>query len=269
VEWPGLPKLVDECAQRWGLELGSPYEGGVGGWVAPATQVDGTPVVLKVQFPHREAEHEADALRVWDGNGAVRLLDHDRERHALLLERCVPGTPLAASPPDVALTAIMQIVQRLSVPAGAPFARLADEAPRWAGTLPRMWETAGRPFERELVDRAVGVLEELGPSQGPAVLVNQDLHGGNVLAAEREPWLTIDPKPLVGEMAFAPTPVIRSKELGHSREQVRHRLDRCSDELGLDRERVRGWAFAHTMAWAFDDGRAIPTHIETARWLTE
>ena len=124
------------------------------------------------------------------------------------------------------------------------------------------------PFERELVDRAVGLLEELGPSQGPAVLVNQDLHGDNVLAAEREPWLTIDPKPLVGEMAFAPTPVIRSKELGHSREQVRRRLDRCSDELGLDRERVRGWAFAHTMAWAFDDGRAIPTHVETARWLS-
>ena len=85
MEWAGLPQLVDECAQRWGLELGPPYEGGVGGWVAPATQADGTLVVLKVQFPHREAEHEADALRRWDGNGAVRLLDHDRERHALLL----------------------------------------------------------------------------------------------------------------------------------------------------------------------------------------
>ncbi len=265
----GLPGLVEACAAQWGLDVGEPYEGGTSGLVAPATRGDGTPVVLKVQWPHREAEHEAAALRHWDGDGAVRLLDHDPGRHALLLEPCVPGIALAASPPEEAVGVIISLMRRLCSSTREAFDRLEDESPRWAATIPRSWEAAGRPFPRALVDRAVGLLGELGPTQGPPVLLNQDLHGDNVLAAEREPWLAIDPKPLVGEAEFAPTPVIRSAELGHSREAVRYRLDRCCAELDLDRERVRGWAFAHTLAWGFHDGRAIPDHVRTATWLDE
>jgi len=230
---------------------------------------DGSPAVLKVQWPHRESEHEAEALRRWDGDGAVRLLDHDPALHALLLEQCVPGTRLGESPAPQAEDAIISLVRRLSVPAGAPFGTLEDEAAHWADGLPQAWERAGRPYEQELVDHAVGLLRELGPSQGPPVLLHQDLHGDNVLAAEREPWLAIDPKPLAGEVELAPAPIVRSKELGHSRAAVRRRLDRCCDELDLDRERACGWAFAQTVAWSFDGGAAIPEHVQTARWLVD
>ena len=264
-----LPDLLDACVERWDLDLGAPYEGGTSGYVAPVTRGDSTPAVLKVQWPHREAEHEADALRWWDGRGAVRLLDHDPDRHALLIEHCDPGTQLAASPPDVAVGVIIGLVRQLCTPAPEGFDRLEDECPRWGDEIPRSWERAGRPFERSLVDRAVGHLDELAPTQGPSVLLHQDLHGDNVLAAEREPWLAIDPKPLVGELEFAPTPVIRSAELGHSRAAVRYRLDRCCDELDLDRERTRGWAFAHTMAWAFQGDHVLAGHLQTARWLTD
>jgi streptomycin 6-kinase len=264
-----LPGLLDDCLRGWDLDAGEPYEGGTSGYVAPVTTADGTPAVLKLQWPHREAEHEADALRHWDGVGAVRLLAHDPERHALLLEHCEPGTKLAASPPEVAVGVIIGLVRQLCTPAAEPFDTLESECPRWADEIPRSWERAGRPFERSLVDRAVGLLDELGPSQGPQVLVHQDLHGDNVLAAGREPWLAIDPKPLVGELELAPTPVIRSAELGHSREAVRYRLDRCTDELGLDRERTRGWAVAHTIAWGFHADRVLPGHLRTARWLVD
>src|SRR6185312_6236813 len=75
-------------AERWGLTLGEPFAGGVASeLVAPA----GDDAVLKIQKPHRESEHEADALALWDGDGAVRLLEHDTGEHALLIERCVPG----------------------------------------------------------------------------------------------------------------------------------------------------------------------------------
>jgi streptomycin 6-kinase len=98
------------------------------------------------------------------------------------------------------------------------------------------------------------------------VLLHQDLHGGNVLAAGREPWLAIDPKPLVGEREFAVAPIVRSPELGHSRRAVVGRLDRLTSDLGLERDRARGWTIGQTVAWAVDGGRE---HVEVVQWLLE
>ncbi len=131
------------------------------------------------------------------------------------------------------------------------------------------FERAGRPFERPLLDAALEAIETLGPSQGEQVLVNQDMHADNVVRAEREPWLLIDPKPLGGEREFGIAATVRGWELGHSRADVVHRLDRLTGELQLDRERARGWAIAQTIAWAFDDDEADLGQIEVARWLWE
>ena len=236
--------------------------------VAPAVSADGRDVVLKVQEPHRESEHEAAALELWDGEGAIRLLDHDPWDHSLLLERCLPGTPLSAAGAEVALDVLVELLPRLWKPAGAPFRPLAEEAAHWAGSLERTWERFGRPFERRLLDAALEALRELPRSQGPQVLLHQDLHGDNVLAAQREPWLAIDPKPLAGERELGIAPIVRSRELGHSRREVLARFDRLVSELRLDRERARGWAIGQTIAWAFD-GEHHPHHAEVARWLLE
>ena len=83
----------------------------------------------------------------------------------------------------------------------------------------------GRPFERPLLDAALEAIETLGPSQGEQVLVNQDMHADNVVRAQREPWLLIDPKPLAGEREFGIAAIVRGGELGHSGEAVVHRLD--------------------------------------------
>jgi streptomycin 6-kinase len=229
---------------------------------------DGDEVVLKVQTPHRESEHEAAALELWDGDGAVRLLAHDPERHALLLERCVPATPLATVGQEAALEVLLSLLPRLWKPAAAPFRSLAEEAAWWLVQLPRTWEEAGRQFEQRLLDASLEALGELAPTQGEQVLLHQDLHGDNVLAAEREPWLVIDPKPLVGEREFAVAPIVRSVELGHSRRDVLYRLDRLTSELGLDRERARGWTIGQTIAWSVGS-EYHETHVETARWLVE
>jgi streptomycin 6-kinase len=221
-------------------------------------------VVLKIQWPHRESEHEADALELWQGDGAVRLLARDDERHALLLERCRPGTFLR----EHALDVLVELLPRLWKPAGAPFTSLADEAAWWVSTMRSDWERAGKPFEEALVDAAISFLEELAPTQGEQVLVHQDLHPDNVLAAGREPWLVIDPKPLVGEREFALASIIRASELGHSKRVVLGRLDRLTSELGLDRERARGWAIGQTVAWGVDSDYHAQ-HAETARWLVE
>jgi streptomycin 6-kinase len=232
--------------------------------VAPA----GDDAVLKIQKPHRESEHEADALALWDGNGAVRLLRHDPEAHALLIERCIPGRPLAEAGADTALDVFVDLLPRLWKPAGPPFRPLADEAAWWLEYMEGTWERVGRPYERRLLDAALGALRELSPTQGEQVLLSQDLHGENVLSAQREPWLVIDPKPLAGEREFALAPIVRSFELGHSKRDVLYRLDRLSSELGLDRERARGWTIGQTIAWSSDSDYHA-THIETVRWLLE
>jgi streptomycin 6-kinase len=108
----------------------------------------------------------------------------------------------------------------------------------------------------------------LSTTQSEQVLLHQDLHGDNVLAAEREPWLVVDPKPLLGEREFALAPIVRSSELGHSKRDVLYRLDRLTAELGLDRERALGWAIGQTMAWAAD-GEYVVGHVETVQWLLE
>lgn len=239
--------LAADVARNWNLRLGDPYPPGADGYAVRAELEDGTPAVLKLQHPHRENEHEADALERWDGDGAIRLLARDDERHALLLERCEPGTALSQGADDP-LGVLIELLPRLwKDPAG--FNTLADEVAWWG------------------LDGEVGELaRELAESQSELVLVHQDLHGDNVIAAQREPWLVIDPKPLAAEREFAVAPIVRSRELGHSRRDVLHRLDRLCAELGLDRERARGWTIVQTAAWLEGEGAA--GRREVIEWLS-
>lgn len=253
------PPLAAAVARDWGLKLGEPYPPGAAGYVVPAELEDGTPAVLKLQHSHREDEQEADALERWDGDGAIRLLARDDERHALLLERCEPGTPLSRDADDP-LGVLIELLPRLWKDATG-FRTLADESAWWLeqGDLSRM-------SPGPLRDAAVALARELVPTQGELVLVHQDLHGDNILAAEREPWLVIDPKPLAAEREFAVAPIVRSRELGHSKRDVLHRLDRLCAELGLDRERARGWTIVQTAAWLEGEGAA--GRREVSEWLS-
>src|SRR5262249_20926873 len=153
---------VSGCCREWQLRLGEAYEPGAAGDAVRATRPDGTPVVLKLIYPHRESEHEAEALRAWDGDGAVRLLHHDEARWAMLLERCEPGTYLSSVGQDAALDVMVELLPRLWKPVGAAFRPLAEEAAWWCEIMP------GEPALR---DTAIGVLRELVDSQGEQVLV--------------------------------------------------------------------------------------------------
>jgi streptomycin 6-kinase len=263
--------LVAELAEEWSLELEAPFEPAHISLVLPARLRDGADAVLKVNFPEPESEHEADALARWEGTGAVRLLVHDSERRALLVERCLPGTCLWEVEEDEANEIAADVLAQLwEAPPAGEFRLLADEAARWADSLPESWEAAGRPFDRPLLDEAVGFLRAKPPQEGP-VLLHQDLHGGNILRSARG-WLAIDPKPLVGERAFDVASLLRDRREALAADpeaaaRMRRRLDFFSARLGLDRERVRGWGIAHALAWGFEGDRALPGHVECARLL--
>jgi streptomycin 6-kinase len=268
-DWLGLvPELVQECVDRWELELGDPYIQGAAGYTVRVAIPDGTPAVLKLIYPHREAAHEAAALAAWDGDGAVRLLESSADGSAMLIERCEPGTLLATADAETALTVLVGLLPRLWKRVVEPFDSLADEVEHWLAEIPRDWERAGRPIERPLLDEVTQNLRALSGSQGELVLLHQDLHTDNVLAAEREPWLVIDPKPLLGEREFSVAPIVRDYVLGHSRRDALRRLDHLTSELGLDRERAIWWTIGQTTAWMFENTQ-LEKHIETIRWLRE
>ncbi|MCP4315945.1 MAG: aminoglycoside phosphotransferase [Hyphomicrobiales bacterium] len=262
-----LPRIIKEVSQQWDLRLDSAYENSNMSYVIPVNCGHGK-AALKIQWPHEECRFEADALKAWNGCGAVRLLEHDPDRHAMLLEHCSPGLPLSQESSFDSLSVLIRLLPRLWIPAGRPFKKLSDEAVGWSAELDRNWEQSGRPCERRLIEAALEYLADLSGTQRPQVLIHQDLHGRNVLSAQREPWLVIDPKPLAGEREFGAASIVRSFEFGHSRAGVIGRLQRLSEELALDRERVRGWTVAQTIAWSFDSAFS-ERHYETVRWLLE
>jgi streptomycin 6-kinase len=207
--------------------------------------------VLKVYVD----EHQGDAFERWGGRGAVRLLAHDRDRRAMLLERCRPGRQLWSLPDERATEIAADVLEQLWVPADEPFRSLADRAAKWEEVVPT------RPIEPAVIEQAVAFLREAGPTQRESMLLHQDLHGGNVLLSERG-WLAIDAQPLVGEREFDVASLIRDRR-PTTKAVMERRLDYLVDRLGLDRERTRGWAIAHALAW---NGR--PEMIDCARRLS-
>jgi streptomycin 6-kinase len=274
-EWlAALPRLAAECAEQWDLRLGDPFEPATISLVVPVERSDGTPAVLKITFPEQETEHEAAALAHWKGDGAARLLEADAGRRALLAERLAPARKLNALPDEaVANTIAAGVLQRLwSKPAApdAPFIRLEDVVDDWAVVNERR-----PPTQPQLVDLAAALVRELLPSPGEPVVLHQDSHTGNMLLDEQRGWLAIDPKPLVGERAFDCAALVRDRrnELmvePHPLARIRRRLDQLSEELELDRERIRGWAVVHAVAWGGETGPGWdPAMVACAGWLAE
>jgi streptomycin 6-kinase len=267
-EWlENLPLRIAEALESWSLTLDRPYLTGCESYVAKVIRADGSAAVLKVHFPGRENAHEATALEVWRGDGAVTLLERTVDRHSLLIEHCHPGTHLRTLTCDAALDVYRELLPRLWKSVDADFSTLRDEAAHWASGMQSDWERTGRAVPKRWIEVAISVLRDLAPSQGRSVLVHQDVHADNILRSERLPWLAIDPKPLLGEREFGVAPIVRSYELGHSKQLVLRRLDRLTEELSLDRERARAWTIAQTVAWSM--GREHSKHHATISWLLD
>jgi streptomycin 6-kinase len=262
-----LPSLIADCERHWRIKVGQPFPGLWVNWVAPADCVDGTPAVLKLSFPgDKEFRTEAEALSLFGGRGAVRLLRLDLERGAMLLERCEPGVPLSSVEDDVEATSIAaDVMRRLwrPVPDDHPFPLVSE----WARGLARLRRRFGGgtgPLPAPLVEEAEALFDELLASQAEPVLLHGDLHHFNILSARRQPWLAIDPKGVVGEPAYDvgallhnPVELLEEPRPGGVLER---RVEILTEELGLERARVRGWALAQAVLaayWGLEDGGQV------------
>lgn len=253
---PELPALVASLAGRWSLDVGAPFQpGGQCSWTAPATGPGAAGLVLKVafRFPGGEERDEAAGLRAWAGDGTVRLhaACHTESAYALLTERCLPGTPLGQvlPGPEQDLVVAGLLARLWAQPPGAcPFRPLAQMCAAWAEEFEQGYAAApaAERIDPGLARAGITLFRDLPQTADRQVLLCTDLHGGNILAAQREPWLVIGPKPYVGDPAY---------------DLLQHMLN-CEDRLsadpaglagrmaglaGVDAHRARQWLFARSV----------------------
>ncbi|WP_436850073.1 aminoglycoside phosphotransferase family protein [Streptomyces monashensis] len=264
-----LPELAADFLDRRRLRLDGPAMNGVSALVLPVAGADGTRAVLKLQLPDEETAGEPVALRVWDGDGAVRLLDHDPATGTMLLERLDPSRTLSArADTRAAVLVIARLLARLtSFPAPPGMRRLGDVAAAMLERTPWALERIPDPGTRRTVADCAAAVREVAHEPGDRLL-HWDLHFENVLGADRADWLAIDPKPLAGDPGFELWPALWNR---FEAAEVGWRFDAMTDVLGLDRERARAWTLGRLLQnalWDVADGYPVEEcQLEIARRL--
>ena len=255
VEWlAGLPVLVADLMERWEcVPDGAVMHGGVG-LVVPV-RPDRGPAVIKVSFPHPGNVGEPDAFEAWDGRGAVRLHARADEHFAMLLERAHPDTLRDVADNDEVALVAGRLNRRLAIPAPPGLPRLSQRADGWDESLRRDAGELPHTLPSTAVQAALATMRELGREQ-PDVVVHGDFHARNILRADREPWLAVDPKGYAGDPAYDAGTLLKTRvrELAASDrpEKAAHRmLDVFAEAAELDRERVQRWAQFHAVDAAF------------------
>lgn len=239
-----LPGLVDGSLADWDLTLDGDPMHGMCALVLPVRRREGTSAALKLTWPHLEALHEHLALQHWAGHGAVRLLAANPTRWTMLLERLNSSRDLGDLPIDEACAVIGGLLRQLDHDPLPQLSRLSAQVT----TLATRLRSAPRAMPRRFAQQAGALLSDLRTDAAiDSRLVNTDLHYRNVLAADRQSWLAIDPKPLAADPAFAVAPALWNRwpeavASGDLRAHLLRRLSIICASAGLDQERARAWS---------------------------
>lgn len=251
IRWlAAVPDIVAELCEQWGLRLDGEPMHGDNGLAVPVLR-DGEPLILKVGWPDHLVEEQALALRLWDGQGVVRLFEADPAVGALLLERLDDRRCLSDLPLEQAVPIIGMLLRRLAIPAPSDHQNrtTAEVATELHGSLGPRWEAISHPFTSDVLDAAVGLAERLSTA-APAVMVDSDLHYAQVLGGWRDPWLVIDPLVLVGDIEYQCAQLLwtRFDEMSDGA-QLRWRLDALIDAAALDPARARAWTILRAVGY--------------------
>lgn len=258
-----LPRLVADTVDDWDLAYDGELWHGFCSLVLPVRTAEGAPAALKIALPDDESEHEHLALQHWHGNGAARLLRADPRRSAMLLER-LHRKDLTEAWDVEGCEIVAGLYRRLHIPAPPQLRPLTTYVERWSAGLAGLTNDA--PIPRRLVEQALSLSAALVSDTGSiGTMIHADLHYENVLAADRAPWLAIDPKPVSGDPHYEPAPMLWNRwaevvASGAVRDTVRRRFHTLVDCAGLDEDRARDWAVVravHNAYWAVDDARRL------------
>ncbi len=258
-----LPGILAACEERWGVKIGPPVENLSFNYVAPALRADGTEAMVKVGLTD-EFPSQPEALRHFGGCGMVQLLAYDEQNAAMLMERLRPGISLRAVEKDeAAISAAAEVMRKIWKPLPPehfPFPTVADWG-RGFARLRRQYNGGSGPFPPAIFDRAEKLYAELCASMATPVLLHGDLHQDNILAAEREAWLAVDPKGVIGEPVYETGALLRNfwpdiLSVANPKALMARRIDQLAAELSFERERIYDWAFAQavlSVIWSIED----------------
>ena len=259
-----LPQTLNDVGARWAIQLLSPYQPLSYNYVAPAIRSDGESVVLKAGVPSREFSSEINALEHFGGQGMVRLFTADHDAGFMLLERIEPGEPLHGMKDDCRATSVFaEVTRRMRkvTPGERSFPSVSDWAKGFLRLRNRFEGTTG-PLPKSVVDRAEAMMTELIDSMSNPIVLHGDLHHWNILSSEREPWLALDPKGVIGEPeyevgAWLRNPFPQILQEPNLQGIMARRADQLVEELGFDRSRVVEWAYCQAVlagVWSYEDG---------------
>lgn len=273
-----LPVLFDAVVAEWELAYDGPPRHGFASLVAPVRTLSGRPAVLKVTFDgDDESLHEAVALQHWNGRGTVRLFRADPHRRALLLER-LHADDLNDMEDMKACELVAGFYRRLHVPALSQLRTVTAYVEQWIQALTALPRDA--PIPRRLVDQTTSLGRDLIADRASvSVMVHGDLHYENVLAADREPWLVIDPKPMSGDPHYEPAPLLWNRwddlvATGNVRDAVRRRFHTLVDVVDLDEDRARDWVIVRAVLnahWSIEDAERAQRALcdDERNWVTQ
>ena len=257
-----LPALIDEASQRWGLTDVQPSPELSYNFVAFANRGD-EQVVLKMSVPNREAKSEMAALRLFNGEGACRLIDYEQKKYWMLLERLNPGVMLSTLDDDEDATHIAaDVMERIWRPApeDSVFIRLTD----WFDGLEKIrpaFHGGTGPFSAKLLERVAHSIAEFFAENHKPVLMHGDFHHYNILSSSERGWLIIDPKGVIGPACYEVGPLLINPwgdllSGKNYRQMTKRRIDILHERLGFERERIREWGLAHAILsawWSIED----------------
>ncbi|MEL6250658.1 MAG: aminoglycoside phosphotransferase family protein [Bacteroidota bacterium] len=242
-----LPTFVEDLAKRWELVIGEPFEEDAScSYVAPAKLKDGSVAILKLGFPHTEALHEIEGLEILQRNVSVRLYAYDKASNSLLLEKCEPGRHLrseSAEKQDEVLTRILPQLWQTKFPAGT-FRPLKEMVDQWNQETK---EGLSSFPDKNLALKGCKLKEELIASTPQHVLLATDLHAGNVLSAQRKPWLVIDIKPYMGDPHYDLTQHLLNC-LDRVEEDGKTLIRKLANSCKLEEIRLQKWLYARLIA---------------------
>lgn len=217
--------VAEEAARHWRLTLEPPFTKAAVSYVAPAADT-----VVKVAWEgDDESLHEPDALELWDGDGAVRLIS--RYGSAVLEQRAIPGTALALLPEREATAVAVELATRLWRPAQPPFRSVIPAVEGWLALARRQGS--------ELAPLAAQLLAELKPSAD--WVVHGDFHHHNIVR-HGDGYVAIDPKPYLADREYD-VPAFLWNPVGNrfdDAEMLERRIAAFT-AVGLSDLRIRAW----------------------------
>lgn len=258
-----LPAMLRTIELTLSIKIDQPFANLSFSFVAPCTLSNGEQAVFKCCLPNKELTTEIAALKYFNSEGCVKLLDSDANAGWIIIERLYPGEILSSVTDDESATrAFIEVMQKLHKPINS-----SQEFPTvatWLKGFERLrYEFNGEtgPFPQELVDYAEKLAQELSQSSTLSVLLHGDLHHYNILSSNRGVWLAIDPKGVIGEPeyevgAFMKNPMPKLMSLNNLKKVLSRRIEIIVEMAGFDRERLLAWSFVNVMLsawWCYED----------------